>query len=562
MKWFTKATAWILAACMGLTAGVVPVNAIAADEPGQDVSGALVDGCKNNVLNSQIQKLIGAEEKEKINCRDEVPLYFQTDYPDVPYGQGTVATSGCGITSVAMVASYLTNEDYFPDDLAERFGSLDGNNMERMEYASEALGLPLKEKTYDWHIMVDALDHGEIAIAMVNANSVFTDSQHFIVLTGITDEGKIMVNDPNEANYFSSKLKDGFEDGFDEETISNGFSGGWIYDCPKREVTRTASNETKETPVEDVKNEEIVLKNYGAVPPYFQTDYPDVRYSYGTIATSGCSVTCVAMVAAYLTGYDYMPDQLAKYFSEFSGNNMQRLEYMSDELQLPWKKAENIHDTFQALRDGKVVIALMNENSLFTNSQHFIVLAGLKDNGKIMVNDPNEANYSQWNLKKAFIRGFDEDDIMTGYSGGWIYDPSAMPEEPFIYIEEEIYVEPRYPGIELTEGEEELLARMVWCEAQGESFEGQQAVAEVVLNRLFSGEFQGSIRRIIYAEDQFNSVPYLDDAKPTQTQYEAVERALTGPYVLPIDVFYFARQAVNDNVWGKIGGHIFCYEEG
>ena len=560
MKWFERVTVWMLIASMFLTVGIVPANAKTVDGLGLSTEGALVGGCKNNVLSSQIQKMVEAEEEERV-CRDVVPLYFQTDYPDTPYGGGTVATSGCGITSVAMVASFFSSEDYFPDDLAERFGGVKGNNMERMEYASDALGLPLKEKTYDWHVVVDALDHGEIAIAMVDANSVFTDSQHFIVLTGITDEGKIMVNDPNEANYFSSKLKDGFENGFDQESISDGFSGGWIYDCPKREVAQTASNETKETPAEVAEDEEIILKDYGTVPPYFQTDYPDVRYSYGTIATSGCSVTCVAMVATYLTGYDYMPDQLAEYFSEFSGNNMQRLEYMSDELQLPWEKAGNAHDAFQALRDGKVVIALMNENSLFTNSQHFIVLAGLKDSGKIMVNDPNEANYSHWQLKKAFIRGFDEDDIMTGYSGGWIYDPAAMPEEPFIYIEEEVYVEPRYPGIELTEGEE-LLARMVWCEAQGESFEGQQAVAEVVLNRLFSGEFQGSIRRIIYAEDQFNSVPYLDDAEPTQTQYEAIERALYGPYVLPIDVFYFGRQAVNDNVWGKIGGHIFCYGEG
>ena len=35
----------------------------------------------------------------------EVPHYFQTDYPDTPYGRhgDTVATDGCGITSLAMV---------------------------------------------------------------------------------------------------------------------------------------------------------------------------------------------------------------------------------------------------------------------------------------------------------------------------------------------------------------------------------------------------------------------------------------------------------------------------
>ena len=52
-----------------------------------------------------------------------VPYYFQTDYPDTPYGKfGTVSTHGCGITSLAMVATYLLDEELPPDVLAERYG--------------------------------------------------------------------------------------------------------------------------------------------------------------------------------------------------------------------------------------------------------------------------------------------------------------------------------------------------------------------------------------------------------------------------------------------------------
>ena len=35
----------------------------------------------------------------------EFPLFSQLDYPNQRFGSGTVATSGCGITSLAMVAS-------------------------------------------------------------------------------------------------------------------------------------------------------------------------------------------------------------------------------------------------------------------------------------------------------------------------------------------------------------------------------------------------------------------------------------------------------------------------
>ena len=39
-----------------------------------------------------------------------------------------------------------------------------------------------------------------------------------------------------------------------------------------------------------------------------------------------------------------------------------------------------------------------------------------------------------------------------------------------------------------------------------------------------------------------------------------IERAIYGPYVLPEDVVHFATFRTSDNVWGQIGGHIFCYE--
>ena len=41
---------------------------------------------------------------------------------------------------------------------------------------------------------------------------------------------------------------------------------------------------------------------------------------------------------------------------------------------------------------------------------------------------------------------------------------------------------------------------------------------------------------------------------------KAIERAMYGPYVLPDNAVYFAKFAVNKNVWGTIGSHIFCID--
>ena len=334
---------------------------------------------------------------------------------------------------------------------------------------------------------------------------------------------------------------------------------------PATEETEPAATEAETEPVETVPAETAAetlppRKVYEEVPLYYQTDYPDILFRSGTLATSGSNITCLAMVASYLTGHEYRPDELADYFSDFIGNNMEWLENASDELQLPWEKAENFHVAKQALRDGKIVITLMNERSIFTQSQHFIVLKGLTEDEQILVNDPYEPHYTQWNLEAGLANGFADNSIITGYAGSWIYDPAEMPEEPFIYYQEEEQVEYRYPGIELTQEDKDLMAKMIWTEAQSEPFEGQQAIAEVVLNRLAADNFQDSVKSILYAEGQFKSVDQLYAAEPTHTQYEAVERALNGPYVLPIDVVFFATFPVNDNVWGEIGAHTFCYQ--
>ena len=97
-------------------------------------------------------------------------------------------------------------------------------------------------------------------------------------------------------------------------------------------------------------------------------------------------------------------------------------------------------------------------------------------------------------------------------------------------------------------------------EARGESEEGQQAVAEVIINRMHADNFPETLKGVVFAEGQFKSAAFVDEAEPTQAQYEAVEKALYGPYVLPEDVVFFATYPTNDNVWGEIGGHIFCHQ--
>lgn len=338
-------------------------------------------------------------------------------------------------------------------------------------------------------------------------------------------------------------------------TVSESVPATTVQLIPEETATPTEPS-VPETIPEETK---VTKQSIDVVPQYFQNDYPDELYGTGTVATSGSSMTALAMVASFMTDHEYHPDEMADILAHFMGGNYQRLEYGNDLLQLSWKRAENIHESVQAVKDGKTVIVMFNSDNLFTWKEHYVVLTGINENGKITVLDTDSSHYEKDWLKPYYEEGFTEKDLLRKYSCGWIYDKADMPEDPFIYEPEPPAEVCRYPDIELTAEEKNMLANLICMEAGSEPFEGQQAVVEVVLNRLKSGRFQSSIYNIIHAPEQFAAAPYLYQAEPDYTQYKAIEQAMYGPYVLPEDVVFYAKFKVNDNYWGQIGSHYFCY---
>lgn len=110
-----------------------------------------------------------------------------------------------------------------------------------------------------------------------------------------------------------------------------------------------------------------------------------------------------------------------------------------------------------------------------------------------------------------------------------------------------------------------LLACLISMEAGYEPYEGQLAVANVVLNRLHSGAFEGSISSVIYAPGQFPSVNgsvmngYLQNGPLPQAQ-QAANEALSGVnniggYMYFINVRYANYASYGD--YSIIGNHCF-----
>lgn len=136
------------------------------------------------------------------------------------------------------------------------------------------------------------------------------------------------------------------------------------------------------------------------------------------------------------------------------------------------------------------------------------------------------------------------------------------PEEP-----EEPPVEPepenRYAELHFSDEDVYILACLVYHEARGESFEGQVAVVEVVLNRMLSDYFPDTVEEVVFQKYgdvwQFSPAPYLYSAEPDKEQYLAVHTAIEErEHILSEDTAYFSTAPYNESVDMIIGNHYFC----
>lgn len=118
-------------------------------------------------------------------------------------------------------------------------------------------------------------------------------------------------------------------------------------------------------------------------------------------------------------------------------------------------------------------------------------------------------------------------------------------------------------GIRLTEDEIELLAKILWVEARGESVRGQEAVVEVILNRIASEKFPNTLYEVLSEKNpvQFASWKLRDTAEPTAKEYTSIQTVLEGnTNILREDTLYFATKKLTRNLDVQIGGHYFCYK--
>lgn len=135
----------------------------------------------------------------------EIPLFLQWDerWGYENYGDDFLALTGCGPTCLSMVYCGLSGDGtwnpYKTARMAENSGyyvSGAGSSWDLMTQGASQLGLTAEELIFDEEHIKATLEAGIPIICVVGPGD-FTDSGHFLVLTGVDEDGKITLNDPN-----------------------------------------------------------------------------------------------------------------------------------------------------------------------------------------------------------------------------------------------------------------------------------------------------------------------------------------------------------------------------
>lgn len=165
----------------------------------------------------------------------DVPYYNQGDYAHVSFNSGTVASDGCGITSFSMVASYYLGRRLTPEETAPwamTHGANTVTNWGSFAILASHYGITLEAQGTGplWNgssdPIVQALRQGKLVIASHTGGYLNpSGSGHYVVCTGITREGRILVNDPGDR----AKTQEANSGGLDQNTALSHCKQYWIF---------------------------------------------------------------------------------------------------------------------------------------------------------------------------------------------------------------------------------------------------------------------------------------------------------------------------------------------
>lgn len=164
---------------------------------------------------------------------------FAGSYAEEPYWGGTIHNSGCGPTSIAILASGLKNSALTPKEIATEMDSNYGlTSYGTLAREMDSLGMPSEViQTPSAEVIQDNLRNGKVMLVSVDGRTKFTKNSHIMAIVDINESGQVYVCNPGSGD--SSKC--GWQD------ISNITVGCKYIVVTEAGATGIASNSSTDT---------------------------------------------------------------------------------------------------------------------------------------------------------------------------------------------------------------------------------------------------------------------------------------------------------------------------
>lgn len=124
---------------------------------------------------------------------------YKGTYAGNAYWDGTITSSGCGPTSIAILLSGLTDLNYTPANTAAEMNSKYGytsyatlqQELSDLGINGEVIHSPTAQQ------IQDNLRNGKVMLVSVGAGTIFTNNSHIMALVDINEQGQVYISNPS-----------------------------------------------------------------------------------------------------------------------------------------------------------------------------------------------------------------------------------------------------------------------------------------------------------------------------------------------------------------------------
>lgn len=181
---------------------------------------------------SDIKPSGSVTQEELDSAENGIPRLQQWDsrWGYLTYGNDNIGINGCGPTCLSMVAAGLLKDTSKSPDAVAEFSVennyctvASGTAWSLMSSGAKKLGLKSESVVVGRDSIKAALEKKQPVICSMKPGD-FTTTGHFIVLTGLTEDGRLMINDPNSITRSEKR--------WDIDTIVGQVKSAWTYTVP------------------------------------------------------------------------------------------------------------------------------------------------------------------------------------------------------------------------------------------------------------------------------------------------------------------------------------------